>query len=77
MNNDDFVPTLIEQYPDARLPVTEPSDRIDPDHDNCSVVRGPDFSSVSDDSRSGRAGENHPTPQPNPKTSRFTNRKVR
>lgn len=74
INNDDFVPTFIEQYPETRLPVTEPSERMDPDHDNCSVVRGPELSSVSVDNSNGRAGENQPTPQPNPNTSRLTNR---
>lgn len=39
---------------------------MDPDHDVCSVVNGPESSGVSDDFSKGSAGENHPIEQPNP-----------
>lgn len=50
----------------------EPIPAMDPAHDNCSVVSGPEVNGVSDDKSRGRAGENHPMPQPRPIISTFT-----
>lgn len=68
-----FVPMRIIKMPKRTHPVTPPRERIDPDHDSCSIVNGPELNGVSCDSKSGRAGENHPQPQPNPSISTFAN----
>lgn len=44
---------------------------MDPDHDVCSVVNGPERSGVSDDFSQGSAGENHPIAQPYPSITMF------
>lgn len=44
---------------------------MDPDHDVCSVVSGPESNGVSDDFSKGSAGENHPIAQPNPSITIF------
>lgn len=71
-----FVPMRIIKMPQKTLPVTPPSERIDPDHDSSSVVKGPELNGVSGDSKSGRAGENHPQPQPNPSISTFADPQI-
>lgn len=69
-----FVPNLIVEYPHKGLATTPPTDNADPDHDSCSVVNGPELNGVSDERNSGRAGDNHPMPNPNPKTITFTDK---
>lgn len=52
-------------------PTSDPMQTIDPIHDSCELVSGPDRSGVSSESSRGIAGDIQPTEQPFPSITRF------
>ena len=56
-----FAPQKAVSVPKMKVPKTDPKLLIEPIHDSCSFVMGPVVSGVLFESRTGSAGETHPT----------------
>lgn len=67
-------PKTDERYPVMKAPNTPPMVFIDPIHDICSFVNGPDFRGVESCVNVAIAGETHPTIAPWPNDNRFANK---
>lgn len=64
-------PMNVVSSPVVNVPLNAPIELIDPIHESCSLVKGPDFNGEFSDKSVGSDGLSHPSNSPCPKAMMF------